>query len=154
MPFCYCGSNRLYSECCQPYHQGKKPPTPVALMRSRYSAFVIGLGDYLFDTHHPDYRGELTAQQLSEIDTNWVKLTIVFTAISADNQHGWVEFKAWYRQGESLSCLHERSQFIYENEQWLYTQGEMNPPAIARNEPCPCGRHKKFKQCCLKRPTR
>ncbi|MEO0565894.1 MAG: YchJ family metal-binding protein, partial [Chloroflexota bacterium] len=39
---CPCGSGRAYKACCRPYHQGKNPPTPEALMRARYSAYAAG----------------------------------------------------------------------------------------------------------------
>jgi len=30
------------------------------------------------------------------------------------------------------------------------TQAELDAPKVGRNEPCPCGSGRKFKQCCLK----
>lgn len=147
---CYCHSGKPYSQCCQRYHQGEKAATPLALMRSRYSAFVLGLGEYLWKTHHPDYRTGLSIDQLSQQDTDWKKLEILWHGISPDQSFGIVEFKAWYQQGQQLQLVHERSQFIQFNQQWVYTDGEISPTAISRNAPCPCGSGKKFKQCCLK----
>lgn len=51
---CPCGSNAKYKKCCLPYLEGKAAPTPEALMRSRYSAYIVGAVDYLFHTTHPD----------------------------------------------------------------------------------------------------
>ena len=54
---CHCGSGLNYRDCCKPYIKGKKnPPTPEALMRSRYSAYVVGAIDYLFETCHENVR--------------------------------------------------------------------------------------------------
>ncbi|WP_316830170.1 YchJ family metal-binding protein [Pedobacter aquatilis] len=39
---CPCGSGLLYGNCCEPYLlKLKDAPTAEALMRSRYSAFVV-----------------------------------------------------------------------------------------------------------------
>ena len=49
---------RVY-DCCGRYHAGPlhlQAPDPEALMRSRYSAFVLDLRDYLMATWHPDHR--------------------------------------------------------------------------------------------------
>ncbi|MGR8999959.1 MAG: YchJ family protein, partial [Gammaproteobacteria bacterium] len=45
---CLCGSGTDYQQCCGPYHSGEKiPGTAEALMRSRYSAYVLRNADYL-----------------------------------------------------------------------------------------------------------
>ena len=49
---CPCGSGRTYAQCCEPLHDGAPAPTAQALMRSRYTAFVVGDEDYLFRTWH------------------------------------------------------------------------------------------------------
>ena len=37
---CPCGSGARYDQCCQPYLADRaQPPTAVALMRSRYTAY-------------------------------------------------------------------------------------------------------------------
>ena len=54
---CPCDSGQTYVDCCGAWHlgllQGLHAPTPEALMRSRYSAYVLGLIDYLLATWHP-----------------------------------------------------------------------------------------------------
>ena len=50
---CPCGSALDYAACCGRWHAGPEhlqAPNAEALMRSRYSAFVRGLGGYLLDT--------------------------------------------------------------------------------------------------------
>jgi hypothetical protein len=49
------GKPLAYAACCQPWHLGQPAPTPEALMRSRYSAFVLGLADYLRATLAPQH---------------------------------------------------------------------------------------------------
>src|SRR5687768_4399445 len=55
---CPCHSGLRYAACCGPFHRGmQEAPTPEALMRSRYAAFALGLGEYLVRTlasTHPD----------------------------------------------------------------------------------------------------
>ena len=54
---CPCGSDALYTACCGLWHvgldSGVHAPTPEALMRSRYSAYVVGHIHYLLATWHP-----------------------------------------------------------------------------------------------------
>lgn len=37
---CPCFSGKPYGECCKPFHEGKKLPEPVDVMRARYSAYA------------------------------------------------------------------------------------------------------------------
>ena len=77
---CPCKSAKLYQACCLPFHNREtKPSSCEQLMRSRFSAFVLQLGDYLFDSYHPNYRGSLTAAQLAEKTVQWKNLQIIAT---------------------------------------------------------------------------
>ena len=51
---CPCDSGLDYRQCCAPFHDGHPAPTPQALMRSRYSAYTLGLTPYLMDTWAPE----------------------------------------------------------------------------------------------------
>ena len=52
---CPCGGAAPYARCCKPFHAGAAlPPTPAALLRSRFTAYAKGLGDYVVATTHPD----------------------------------------------------------------------------------------------------
>jgi len=149
---CPCGSGLPITECCGPYLDGtRQAPTPEVLMRSRYSAFVLHNWPYLLDTWHPDRRQEYTLESLAAgPHPTWLQLEIA-AAPSPENDNGEVEFKAWYREGDSLHCLHERSCFVKLDGRWYYREGELfpHPPRrIGRNDPCPCGSGKKFKKCC------
>ncbi len=150
---CPCRSGKSYQECCQPLHNLEtKPASCEALMRSRYCAFILQLGEYLFNTYHLDFRGDLTIEQLSEKSANWVNLQIV-EAESLETT-GFVEFKAWFIEDDKLCCFHERSNFAKDHDQWLYCDGTFYPSeksgSIGRNEACPCASGKKFKKCCTK----
>ncbi|MCG9696593.1 YchJ family metal-binding protein [Shewanella sp. Isolate11] len=150
---CPCGQRQQqqrlqYEVCCQPYHLGNLPQTPEQLMRSRYSAFVLKLHDYLIATHHKTYLNGLTAAILDKDNhTQWLALNVNNSSINGDT--GSVEFHAWYNEN-GLDAIHEISQFVHEDGRWYYTTGEQLPPCYPkRNDACFCHSGKKFKQCCL-----
>jgi SEC-C motif-containing protein len=76
-------------------------------MRSRFSAFVLGLDAYLLASWHPSTR-PVTLELDDEVE--WRRLQIV--DVSGDV----VEFRASYRGG----LLHERSRFVQEGGTWFY----------------------------------
>ena len=119
---CPCTSNLAYSLCCGRWHAGEPAPNAEALMRSRYSAFVLSNEAYLLATWHPRTRpGSIS------FDSNqkWLGLRIVSSRVtSADTAQ--VEFIARYRVGGgSAARLHERSNFIREDSRWCYVDGAL-----------------------------
>ncbi len=145
-PCCPCGSQSSYADCCQRYHAGEKAPTPEALMRSRFTAFVQKLEDYLRASWHISTRP--TALNLGD-SPDWVSLRILDSAETGDT--GQVHFQAIYRLDSGWGYLHENSDFVREDGRWYYLQGQPHEGVLkpGRNEPCPCGSGKKFKACCL-----
>jgi len=115
-------------------------------MRSRFSAFVLKLGDYLRASWHPDTRPE-------ELDLDnspdWASLRILESSQNGEN--GLVHFQAIYRLNPGWGYLQERSQFVRENGRWYYLNGQPHEGILkpGRNDPCPCGSGRKFKACCL-----
>lgn len=142
---CPCGSGQPLADCCGRYHAGEPAPTPEALMRSRYSAFVLDLPDYLLATWHPS-----TCPVRLEPDgvTTWKRLEVIESG--EEGERGWVHFRATFREGRRWSMLEEVSRFVSEAGQWFYVGG--NPAAQrlrpGRNTACPCGSGRKFKVCC------
>lgn len=54
---CPCGSEHTLEACCLPLLKGQQQPvTAEALMRSRYTAYVLANANYLVDTTHPRVR--------------------------------------------------------------------------------------------------
>ena len=53
---CGGGDDKLpYSRCCKPYHKREKYPTDcVTLMRSRFTGYAKGEGEYVVKTTHPE----------------------------------------------------------------------------------------------------
>ena len=121
---CPCGTEKMYHDCCRPYHIGKaQPDTAELLMRARYSAFFFRLVDYLVSSTHPDVRGKDLRAELDDVvdDMLWRKLRIISKSKGgADDKKGKVEFIAQYHcDGEFLE-LHERSRFRKYKGQWKY----------------------------------
>jgi len=134
----------LYSDCCQPYHLGQPAPNVEALMRSRFSGFVLGLTKYVIQTWHPDTRPKDLELQP---DSQWKKLDVV------DSSENTVHFCAYLQnEGKQFECLEENSRFEHINGKWVYVEGDvsMKPIQLQRNDSCLCGSGKKFKKCCGK----
>ena len=113
----------LFSACCGRYLEAcdhASPPAAESLMRSRYSAFVLGRRDYLEATWHAS-----TRPAALELDANakWLGLE-VRSHQELDANHAEVEFVARYREGSRAVRLHERSRFVRESGRWLYVDGD------------------------------
>ncbi|KAB1655077.1 YchJ family protein [Pseudoclavibacter chungangensis] len=121
---CACGSGDEYGSCCGPLHAGRRAAaTAVQLMRSRYTAFVVGDVGYLRRTWHP--RTRPGALELGSA-IRWLRLDILDTVAGGpfDNR-GEVEFRAIHRDGDGRHVLHERSRFVRENRRWSYVDGDI-----------------------------
>jgi SEC-C motif domain protein len=121
---CYCNSNLDYAQCCEPYHHGTPAPSPTALMRSRYSAYVLKLEYYLLDTWHPKTKPK--ALHLNEdVATKWLGLSIKGAQEISPNTAE-VEFIARYKVGGGKAeRLHEISQFERLDNRWYYKTGQI-----------------------------
>ncbi len=154
---CPCGTGAAYGACCGRFHAGAPAPTALALMRSRYAAYVRGEIDYLIETHDPETRAamDVAAATAWSRDTAWAGLEIVATSAGArDDETGVVEFIARGATRGEPFVLHERSRFRRDEGRWVYVDGTTPRAAPARaaaapgrNEPCPCGSGKKYKKC-------
>src|SRR5688572_5771300 len=75
---CPCGGLQGYDDCCGRLHRGvAHAPTAEALMRSRYSAFVVGDVAYLRETWHPHTR---PASLELDPDRRWTGLEVTATS--------------------------------------------------------------------------
>ncbi len=122
---CPCGSTLAYAPCCGRYHAGAlqlQAPDAAALMRSRYSAFVLGLADYLLATWHPSTRPG--ALEPDPPGLKWLGLKVRQHTLQ-DADHATVEFVARSKLGGRAQRLHERSRFVREAGRWFYVDGAM-----------------------------
>lgn len=94
-------------------------------MRSRFTAFALGLEAYLAASWHPTTR---PASVDLDHDTTWRRLQIVDTVGGGpDDATGVVEFRASFRGSDGAGLLHERSRFVREGERWFYLDGDVSP---------------------------
>lgn len=114
-------------------------------MRSRYSAFVLKLSDYLLRSWHASTR----PAQLDLSDSpDWKSLQVVQASEQGDA--GFVHFRAVYKTVDGWGFLEEESDFMREQQHWFYVSGKTREGALkpGRNDPCPCGGGRKSKVCC------
>lgn len=120
---CPCGSGLAYTSCCQPLHNGQAAKSPEALMRSRYSAYVFVLEDYILATWHSSTRPDSLG--LSQDNTKWLGLQVLREDITSPTT-AIVEFVARYKVGGTRAeRMHEISEFVY-NDAWYYVTGQTN----------------------------
>jgi len=146
---CPCQSGKNYGSCCGRFisHQ-ELPEYAHQLMRSRYTAYVLGELDYLKETWHPADR---PARLKLDDGVKWLKLDVL--DFSEQGEQATVEFEARLLVAGQVDAMHEKSRFIREQGRWLYSKGETLTPSFTawkpgRNETCPCGSGKKIKRCC------
>jgi len=122
---CLCHSGKKYKQCCQPYHKGILPSNAEKLMRSRYSAFALGLAEYIMATTHPNNA------DFSEDTMNWKHSIVQFsentrflglkiTEFIDGESEAFVTFEAMLDSG----TLKEKSRFLKIKGKWLYESGE------------------------------
>jgi SEC-C motif domain protein len=154
---CPCGSNLERTTCCGPLLAGAPAPSPEALMRSRYTAYVVGDIDHIVRTHQPAAGEEIDRDAVERFsrESEWEGLSIVATDRGGpDDSEGEVEFIARYRAAGREHAHHERAIFRRVEGRWMFIDGkEIKPPPVrreakpGRNDPCPCGSGKKYKRC-------
>ena len=120
---CPCGHSLPYAACCGRWHAGEAAPDAEALMRSRYSAYVRGLPDYLLATWHASTRP--ATMEPVEPGLKWLGLQVKrHTPIDAT--HAEVEFVARSKLGGRAHRLHETSRFVREDGRWYYVDGDFS----------------------------
>jgi SEC-C motif-containing protein len=153
---CPCGSGALERACCAPIIAGAPAPTAVALMRSRYTAYVRGEIDYIVSSHAAATRDQIDrpAATAWSRDTTWLGLEIIATERGGPNDtDGVVEFIVRGVTHGKPFAQRERSRFSRVDGNWFYVDGKATAePARreatpGRNDPCPCGSGMKYKRC-------
>ena len=156
---CPCGTQKTYSQCCEPRLSGAVPPkAAVDLMRARYTAFVRHEIDFIMNSVSPAKRGDFVRKEIEEWSrsTAWTGLEILSTEKGGpDDLKGQVEFIARFKESENEKEHHELASFVKLNGTWYFDDGRTPPakpikldgPKIGRNDPCHCGSGMKFKKC-------
>ena len=123
---CPCGTGLSLAECCGRFHDGTAAAgTAEQLMRSRYSAFVLGDAAYLLATWHSTTRpGTLDLDPA----VRWTGLEVLATTggslLAAE---GTVEFRASFVREGRVGAQHENSRFTRDGGPWRYLDGVSLP---------------------------
>jgi len=147
---CPCGSQQPLANCCGQYHGGKPAGNAEALMRSRYSAYALGLIDYLLNTTLPAQQAGLDHQAIAAWShgSEWLGLQVEsHEPQDGDPAHAYVTFVARWRDAQGEHSHRERSAFVEHQGRWFF----IDPTVVlkpGRNDPCPCASGQKFKKCC------
>ncbi len=158
---CPCGSSKTYKDCCSSFHIGEAfATTPEQLMRSRYCAYAMKNGQYIYDTYASKSQKKQSVDdiQASADESKWMSLTIISTSsiplTIEEATLPTVTFCAKYLVGTTLFSMTEISSFTLEQGHWKYVDGDnfehVELGKVKRNELCPCQSNKKFKACCGK----
>ena len=160
MTTCPCGSGASYIACCEPIITGaKSAPTAEALMRARYSAHAVNHYDFLETSIHSSTREKVDAEKMRQWSetVTWQGLDVHETTGGQEgDETGTVSFSAKYAVQDIDQELREDAEFVREDGEWRYLDGNVHghtphrreSPKVGRNDPCPCGSGKKFKKCC------
>lgn len=118
---CPCGSEYTVEQCCMPLLKGKQQPaTAEALMRSRYTAYVLADANYLLDTTHPRMRHLYSKKSILQWakENQWLRLEIE----SATELE--VVFRAYFKDSSGQEHQHyEHSTFAQLGEKLYYVSG-------------------------------
>lgn len=144
---CPCGSGIALDDCCGKWHQGQPAPSAERLMRSRYSAYTLGLIDYLVATTLPAQQAALDRDSMRawSLGSTWLGLEVEGSELI--DTHAFVTFTARWHDGDGEHRHRERSAFVQQAGRWYFIDPTV-PLKAGRNDPCPCGSEQKFKKCC------
>jgi SEC-C motif-containing protein len=154
---CPCGSGQLFEACCEPILTGQRPAANAEqLMRARFTAHVAHDFKFLHYSYRPTAATPYVAEE-GEPSVQWTKLVVHGHETTDNADKAYVDFSAYGIEGGVDKVLHEKAEFLRVNGTWFYTrEARLGPapyksatPKVGRNDPCPCGSGKKYKQCCL-----
>ena len=116
-------------------------------MRSRYSAYTLGLIDYLVATTLPAQQAALDRDSMRawSLGSTWLGLEVEGSELI--DTHAFVTFTARWHDGDGEHRHRERSAFVQQAGRWYFIDPTV-PLKAGRNDPCPCGSEQKFKKCC------
>jgi SEC-C motif-containing protein len=121
---CPCGSGKRIQACCGKWIAGRKgAPTAEALMRSRYTAYVLKDVSYLVETTLPASRTPDLAESIRHWmqQVEWQRLHVlkVEEGTRSDTE-GTVEFMAEFIGPDGADRHHEHARFRKIRGTWYY----------------------------------
>lgn len=128
---CPCCSGKEYTECCKLFHTGKLPAHALDLMRSRYSAYVLDLPDYIVNTTHPGSPQYMEnkfswKRKISQFSKNSSFLKLEVLDFKERDKLATVTFIAHILQAGQDVTFTEKSYFEKLGEKWFYRSGELS----------------------------
>ena len=123
-PPCPCGLPARLSACCGRWHAGPlhlQAPDAAALMRSRYSAYVLQRADYLLATWHA---GSRPPGVDFEPGLRWVGLQLLQHVPAGDAAT--VTFIARSKLRGRAQQMRETSRFLRAQGCWFYVDGDVS----------------------------
>ena len=153
---CPCGSGKTFGQCCEPLlGQTRLAQTAGELMRSRFTAHVVRDYHHLHRTYLETAKRPFV-EEADGGDVTWTRLVIHGEEAGPKPEIAYVDFTAYFKDGDVERPLHEKSEFTRLDGTWFYRRAirtgpapiRSNEPKVGRNDPCPCGSGKKFKHCC------
>jgi SEC-C motif domain protein len=126
-------------------------------MRSRFTAHVVHDFRHLHRTYAGTADKPFTDEEMAGNDVTWARLVVHAHDVGPQPDRSFVDFTAYFKNGDSEEPHHEKAEFERANGSWIYTRAvRLGPapvkaaPKVGRNDPCPCGSGKKYKHCCGK----
>ncbi len=125
---CPCAAESCTGIAAENFMKADSLPGPEALMRSRYSAYALGLVDYILKTTHPD-TAKPSKEELEDFsrDTTFQKLDVRDVKESGDL--AFVTFIAYLMQDGRDATFTEESRFEKIGDEWFYHSGTVFPGA-------------------------
>jgi peptide deformylase len=128
---CPCGSGSTYTTCCERLHKGVFPKNALELMRSRYSAYVLNLPDYIVESTHPaspQYSENIFGwkRKITQFCLNTTFQKLVIIDFKEKNTQASVTFTAHISQNLEDATFTEKSYFEKKKDRWLYRGGQLH----------------------------
>jgi SEC-C motif-containing protein len=135
--------------------QERTAATAGELMRSRFTAHAVRDYRHLHRTYVETAKRPFV-EEGSGGGITWTRLVIHAEEPGAKPDTAYVDFTAYYKDGDAEHAMAEKSEFVRNDGVWFYRRTVRNGPApvkssapkVGRNDPCPCGSGRKYKQCC------
>lgn len=153
---CPCCSGKPYAECCKPFHEGEaQPERAEQLVRARFSAFALGMPEYVWRTLHSAHEDRAVPHdqfvaQLGRSMGNAKYRRLRILDQSPPDAHGIsrVLFAADVQQLKRDLSFVEQSDFVEEDGELRYIVGQTRPrselghdDADMRLDHWECGHH-------------
>ena len=124
---CPCWNGKKYKKCCRPYHNGMNAKVPQELVRARYSAYALGLIDFIMQTTHPE------SKHYNANETRWraaIRAYILqsrfldLEILSAEDDKVSYRANIYSMFTQEAKSVLEHCTFKQENGRWLYFDDE------------------------------